>query len=133
MGAKEFSCTAADREHERACEAADDFDRHLAEVTKRHAAAMRTNALTGHEQTLVDLAESLAHRLGQSGVTEQLVRTALISPLTVGQMLLGLVGKCIADDAETAALVEIGRAERAGGLDMAAMHAVAPQEVLVPA
>lgn len=133
MGTSHFSWTKTDREHELAGEAADDFDAHLAEVTKRQSSAMRTNALIGHEQTLQGLAESLAYRMSQSGVTEQMVRTALISPLTAGQMLLDLVGKCIAEDAETAALVEMERGQKAGGLDVAAMRAAALQDVLVPA
>jgi hypothetical protein len=134
MGTSHFSWTKTDRAHELAGEADDDFDKHLAEVTKRQAAAMRTNALIGHEQTLTGLAESLAYRMSGEGVTEQLVRTALISPLTAGQMLLDLVGKCLADDAETAALVEMERGQRAGGLNVVAMRAAAaPQDVLVPA
>lgn len=134
MGAKEFSWNATDRAHELAGEADDAFDAQLAEVTKRHATAMRTNALTGHQQTLSGLAESLAYRMSQTGVTEHLVRAALsIGPLGAGQMLLDLVGKCIADDAETAALVEMEREQKAGGLDVVAMRAAAGRETMVPA
>lgn len=125
---------AIDRAHERQEEADEAFDAQLAEVSKRHAAAMRTNVITGHKQTLEALAESLAHRMSKPGVTEYLVRAAIsCGPLTAGQMLLDLVGKCIADEAETAALVEMDRAQGSGGLNFAAMRAVAPQEVLVPA
>lgn len=134
MGAKEFSWTATDRAHELAGEADDDFDAQLAEVTKRHAAAMRTNALTGHQQTLSDLAESLAHRMGERGNLEGLIRAALAcGPHTAGNQLLDMIDNCVEDDAETAALVEMDRAERAGGLDVVAMRAAAPQEVRVPA
>lgn len=131
-----FTWTPTDRIHELAGEAADDFDEALIAETKRQAAAIRTNALTGHEQTLESLAESLAHRLSQSGVTEHLVRAALsVGPLGAGQMLLSLIGKCIEEDAETAALVELERdaKERAGGLDVVAMRAAAPEGVRVPA
>lgn len=134
MGNKEFSWNAVDRQHERQGEQDDDFDKRLAEVTKRHAAAIRSNVLTGHWQTLTDLAESLSHRLGQRGNSENLIRTVLsCGPLTAGQQLLLMITNCIEEDAETAALVEMGRADRAGGLNFEAMRAVAPQEVLVPA
>jgi len=133
MGAKEFSWTAVDRAHELAGEADDDFDAQLAVVTKRHSAAMRTNALTGHQQTLSDLAGSLAHRLGELGNLEMLIRIALsCGPHTAGNRLLDLIDNCIDDDAETAALVEMNRAECAGGLDVAAMLRAAP-ELQVPA
>jgi hypothetical protein len=129
----EFSWTAADRAHELQGEADDDFDARLAEGTKRQIAAIRTNALVGHQQTLESLAEGLAHRLSGSGVTELLVRAVLVNgPLGAGQMLLDLINKSIAADAETAALVELDRAERASGLDFAAMRAAAP-ELRVPA
>lgn len=125
---------ATDRAHELQGEADDAFDAALAAATKRQAAAMRANVLTGHWQTLEALAESLAHRLAQRGNSENLIRAVLAcGPLTGGQQLLELIGNCIAEDAETAALVEMDRAERAGGLDVAAMRAAAPQEVLVPA
>lgn len=131
---------AIDREHERQEEADEAFDRELAEVTKRHAAAMRTNATTGHQQTLEALTESLAHRLGERerddsecDILSDLIRTALsCGPHTAGNRLLDLIGKCIDDDAETAALVEMDRAQRAGGLDFASIRAAAPQEVRVP-
>jgi hypothetical protein len=132
MSPREFSWTPTDRAHERQGEADEDFDAALARETKCQAAAMRSNVLIGHQQTLEGLAESLAHRLGQSGVTETLVRTALSCGVhTTGQMLLDMVGKCIEDDSEIAALVEMERRERAGGLNVAAMRAVAPQEVRV--
>jgi hypothetical protein len=111
-----------DRAHELAGELTDDFDKALATATGHQARAMRQNALIGHQQTLQGLAESLALRLSCIGVTEQLVRSAIsCGPLLAGQMLLDLIGKCIADDAETAALVEMDRESRAGGLDLAAM------------
>jgi hypothetical protein len=122
-----------DREHELQGEQAEAFDRELAEVSKRHAKAMRTNATSGHQQTLEAIASSLGYKLAPDGVSEHLIRSALArGPLLAGQMLLDLIGKCIDEDAETAALVEIDRAERAGGLNMNAMRAAAPQEVRVP-
>lgn len=137
MGAKEFSWNAIDRQHEIEQEEAAAFETALIAEKKRQAAAMRTNALTGHQQTLSNLAESLAHRMSKPGVTEHLVRAALaVGPLGAGQMLLDLVGKCIDDDAETAALVEMERTERAGGLDVAAMRAsveMSEFDVRVPA
>lgn len=124
---------AIDREHEREEEADEAFDRELAEVTKRHAAAMRANVLTGHQQTLEALTETLSIKISADGVTENLIRTALsCGPHTAGNRLLDLIDACIADDAETAALVEMDRAQRAGGLDFSAMRAVAPQEARVP-
>lgn len=121
-----------DREHELQREADEDFDKHLAEVTKRHAAAMLTNARSGHQQTLEDLVMGVCHLMTEETFTETLIHKALISDLAAGQMFRKLVERCIEEDAETAARVEIGRAERAGGLDFAAMRAAAPQEVRVP-
>jgi hypothetical protein len=133
MGHAQFSWTSIDRAHERQGEADDDFDARLAEGTKRQIAAIRTNALTGHVQTLEQLAEGLAHRMSGKNVTEYLVRAALVGgPLTAGQMLLDLITKCIADDAENAALVELERADLAGGLDWAAIRATTP-DLQVPA
>lgn len=124
---------AIDREHERAEEADDAFDRELAEVAKRHAAAMRTNILTGHQQTLEALGESLSQRLGERGNIEGLIRTALsCGPHTTGNQLLDMIDNCINDDAETAALVEMDRAGRDGGVSLAVIRAVAAQEVRVP-
>lgn len=106
----------------------------LASLKKRHANAIHTNALTGHEQTLEALAEDMTQRLRKPGITEHLVRAALAGgPLTAGQMLLDLVGKGISDAADIAALVEMDRGEGAGGLDFAAIRAAAPQDMLVPA
>jgi hypothetical protein len=120
MGKSEFSWTATDRAHELAGERADDYTEALAAETTRQAAVIRSNCLTGHAQTLEAVAEALAHRLSLSGVTEHLVRSVLsCGPLTAGQMLLELVGKCIADEAAEAARVELGRGK--GGLDLAAM------------
>lgn len=131
MPAAQFSWNAIDLAEERRGEMAEDFDKHLAEVTKRQAAAMRTNALIGHQQTLESLAEGLAHRLSRSGVTEQLIRTALTcGPLGAGQILMDLITKCVDADAELAALAEIERCECAGGLDFSKM--VCP-DVMVPA
>jgi hypothetical protein len=128
MGHKEFSWTPTDRANELQGEADDAFDARLAEGTKRHAAALRTNALTGHVQTLEQLAEGLAHRMSGKGVTETLVRVALVGgALTAGQVLLDLIEKVIDTDAENAALVELERANLAGGLDWAAMRAAAPE------
>ena len=133
MGHKEFSWTAIDRAHERQEEADDAYDAKLTDGTKRHTAAILTNARAGHQQTLESLAESWAHRVSQSGVSELLIRAALVGgPLAAGQMLLDLINKSIAADAENAALVELDRAERASGLDFAAMRAAAP-ELRVPA
>lgn len=126
MGNQSDPFLTVDREHELAGEQADDFDKHLAEVTKRHAAAMLTNARSGHEQTLSDLLMGVCHLMTGETVTETLIRTALISDLAAGEMFRKLVERCIDEDAETAALVEIDRAERAGGLDFAAMRAAAP-------
>lgn len=136
MGAKEFSWNAIDRQHEDEQRALELFDAALIEEMKRQAAAMRTNALTGHEQTLSDLAKSVRYHLGGESITETLIRTALISPLAAGQMFQKMAEKCIEADAETAGLVELERTERAGGLDVAAMRAsveMSEFDVRVPA
>lgn len=126
---------SVDREHELQGEADDAFDAALAAETKRQAAAMRTNALTGHEQTLSSLTESFCHELTGKGITEALIVATLTDPLMTLLLAHLLLKSCIDEDAETAALVEMerGERERAGGLNMAAMRAMAPQEVRVPA
>jgi hypothetical protein len=132
MGHKEMDWTAIDREYERQGEADDAFRARLAEQTKVHAAAIRTNIQTGHAQTIESITEGLCDRLGRSGVTEKIVRASLIGgPLTAGQLLLDLINKCIEADADNAALVELDREERAGGLDLAAIRRAAP-ELRVP-
>lgn len=84
----------------------------IAAAARRHAAAMRTNVLTGHQQTLDMLAEDLAHRLSQPNVTQQLVRAALLCGATLaGQVLGDLIQKGIDDAAEIAAVEEIERLE----------------------
>ena len=133
MGHKEFSWTAIDRAHERQEEADDAYDAKLIAGTKRHTAAILTNARAGHQQTLESLAESWAHRVSQPGVSELLIRAALVGgPLAAGQMLLDLIAKVIDDQAENAALVELERADRAGGMDWVAIRAAAP-DLQVPA
>jgi hypothetical protein len=72
--------------------------------------------------------------MGERGNFEALICAAIAKgPHTAGNQLLDMIDDCIADDAETAALVEMDRGQRAGGLNLAAMRAAAPQEVLVPA
>ena len=84
----------------------------IAEAARRHAAAMRTNILTGHQQTLETLAEDFAHRVSQPGVTEQLVRaTVSCGSAVAGQMLVDLIGKGIDAEAEAAAIKEIEHRE----------------------
>ena len=87
-------------------------DMAIATAARRHAAAMHTNAGIGHQQTLGTLAEDLAHRLSQSGVTEQLVRTSeLCGDLMLGQMVRDLIQKSIDAEAEIAATKEIEQLE----------------------
>lgn len=88
-------------------------DQAIADAARRHAAAIRTNILTGHEQTLKFAADDLAERMCAPGVTEQLIRSALsCGPLLAGQMLIDMVQKGIDADAELAAIREIERAEK---------------------
>ena len=130
MNARTDPFLAIDRAHELADERLDDFDAALARETAIQIAAMRSAAVAGDAETLESLAESLSHRISQSGVTETLIRTALSCGVhTTGQMLLDMVGKCLADDAEIAALKELERDD--GGLDVAAMRRVAPADVRV--
>lgn len=125
--------TAIDREHEDAELAEAAFTERLAAATKLHAAAIRENILTGHEQTIEDITDNLLDRMVANGVTQTIVRAAFVGgALTAGQLLLDLINKRIEIDAENAALVELDREERAGGLDMAAIRAAAP-ELRVPA
>lgn len=99
-------------------------DETIAELTRRHAAAISTNVRIGHEQTLSTVAERLALRLSGSGVTEQLVGAALASgPYQAGQMLIDLIVKCVAIEAELEAIKEVERMEHDDrGLDVEAMR-----------
>lgn len=90
-------------------------DEAIAEAARRHAAAIRTNVLTGNEKALHDLANALGERLCQKGVGEQLIRSSVAcGPHTAGNLLLDLIQKCIDDDAEIEAIKEVERAEAAG-------------------
>jgi hypothetical protein len=125
----EFPYLAVDRAEEQRAEADEAYEAALAAETARHEKAIRANALTGHEQTLGLLAEQLQNRLVGEGVTEHLIRAALTcGTWTAGQLLLDLIGKCIADHADAGATVEL-----AGGMDFNAMRAAAPAGVQVPA
>lgn len=113
MGYKDMDWTAVDRAHEQAELAQEEFDEAVAAAARRHAAAMRTNAITGHKQTLETLAEDLAHRLSLSGVTEQLIRSALVGgPLLAGHLLTDMIQKGIDFEAENEGIKEVERAER---------------------
>jgi hypothetical protein len=115
MNARQFSFDPLDLEHEVQGERDDDFDAAVAvaAAARRQAAAIRTNALTGHQQTLEGLAEDFAHRVSQPGVTETLIRTALsCGPSTAGQMLLDLIQKGVDLEAEVEALKEVERMVR---------------------
>ncbi len=87
-------------------------DAAIAEAARRHAAAIRTNILTGNERTLHDLGNALGERLCQKGASEILIRSSVAAgPHTAGNLLLDLIQKCIDDDAEIEAIKEIERAE----------------------
>jgi len=89
-------------------------DQQIAELARKHAAATRTNILTGNEKVLHDISNDLGRRLNQKGVSECLVRTAIAcGPLTAGNMLIDLIQKCIDADAENEVLEEVKRLERA--------------------
>ena len=124
----EFPHVAVDRQHEEQGEHDEDFAAELAKQFPRHRAAILTNALTGHDQTLTLLGETLCDRLSGKGITEHLIRAALsCGTWTAGQLLLDLINKCIDDHADVGATVEA-----AGGMDFAAMRA-AQADVRVPA
>ncbi len=94
-----------DRDHELAGERADDFDAALARETVCQIAAMRMAAAAGDADTLDALADSVAHLLGQPGVMQGVIRSAISSPSATGSLaFLGVLNKCIEDDAELAAL-----------------------------
>jgi hypothetical protein len=95
-------------------------DTTIAELARKHAAAIRTNVMQGHEQTLHDLGNALGDRLSDNAVMATLIRTAMTcGPLTAGQMLTDLAQKCIDADAEFEALKEVERMEAARKADPA--------------
>lgn len=95
-------------------------DATIAELARRHAGAISTNILAGHEQTLKFVADDLGSQLAMPGISELLIRTALACGRHhVGQLLIDLIQKCIDADAETAAIKEVERMEAAGKEDPA--------------
>jgi hypothetical protein len=112
---KLYSWASFDRAHEQQGEADDAHDEALAAETKRHSAAIRTNCLIGHEQTLASIALGVACKIGDDdSMFQQLVRTALsCGPATAGQVLIDMINKEIDADAENEAIKELERGERA--------------------
>lgn len=87
-------------------------DAAIAEAARKHAAAIRTNVLTGNQQALHDLANALGDRLSAPGVSDQLIRAALVSgPVTAGKLLADLIQKCIDSDAELVAIQHVEQLE----------------------
>lgn len=98
--------------------AADSLDemreREIATQTARFTRAITHNCLTNADTALHDMGNALVDHLSQPGVSEHLIRSALsCGPLQAGQMLLDLIGKCIADEAEIEAIKEVDRMEEA--------------------
>lgn len=92
----------------------DQRDAKIAELARKHVAAIATNIRTGHEQTLFTMAEEFAFRVSQAGVTEHLIRAAMsVGPLGAGQMLIDLIQKGIDCEAENEAVKEVERMEAA--------------------
>lgn len=122
---------AIDRAHELAGEREEDFDAALARETAIQRSALLGAAVTGDAGTLDDLAEALAHALSKSRVMQDAIRGELSCPAPAGgRTFLKLAGECLDAMAETAALAELERGQ-GGGLDVAAMRAVAPAGVRV--
>lgn len=93
-------------------------DAAIAEAARRHAAAIRTNILSGNAKALHDLANELGDCLSQPGVCEQLIQSAIkCGPHTGGNRLLDLIQACIDSDAECEAIKEIERTEAAAVAD----------------
>ncbi len=87
-------------------------DELIGEKQRMHAAAIRTNVLASHHQTLHDLANAFGNRLSADGVCEQLIKAAIASgPYTAGQLLVDMINRCINDDAELEAIKEVERIE----------------------
>lgn len=87
-------------------------DQTIADLARRHAAAIATNIRAGHEQTLGTMADEFALRVSQPGVTEQLIRAAMsCGPLQAGQMLIDLIQKGIDGEAGLVAVKEVEHME----------------------
>jgi hypothetical protein len=128
---KQMDWTAIDRSHEDAELAGEAFDEAVTREMPRQAAAIRSNIQSGQAQTLDSVTDDLLERISESGVTQGIVRAALVGgPLAAGQLLLELINKQIENMAELAAIKEVERDER-GGLDMAAIRAAAPADMQV--
>lgn len=110
-------------------------DQAIAEAARRHAAAIRTNVLTGHQQTLTSMAEEFADRVSQPGITEHLIRAAMsVGPWIAGRMLLDLIQKGIDAEAEIEAIKEIERAEASvSSKDRQQMHVMQVRREVVAA
>jgi hypothetical protein len=104
---------------ERFC-AEEERDATIADLARKHALAIRSNVMQGHEQTLHDLGNALGDRLCDNAVMATLIRAAMTcGPLTAGQMLIDLTQKCIDSDAELEAIKEVERMESARKADPA--------------
>lgn len=87
-------------------------DAAIAELARKHSAAIRTNILAAHEQTLHDLGNAVGDRLCDNALMAQLIRTAIAcGPLTAGTLFIDLVQRAIDADAEIEALKEVERME----------------------
>ncbi len=98
--------------------AADSLDemreREIAAQMIRFTRAITHNCLTDTDTALHDTGNALGDALSQPGVAENLIRSALsCGPLQAGQMLLTMIHKCIADEAELEAIKEVERMEAA--------------------
>lgn len=105
MGKNEYPQLSLDRAHERQGELDDAFDAAVAAEAREQAASLAEKARAGNTEVLDDLAEDTAHKLGQSGVLQQMIRVGLVlGDAAAGLLIMDLVRKAIDDAAEVAAL-----------------------------
>lgn len=84
----------------------------IRELTETYTAAVMANVRTGHAQTLHDLDNAFGSQLADEGFGKLLLRAAACcGPLEAGNLVLSIMKKCIAADAECAAIKEVERME----------------------
>lgn len=99
-------------------------DATIAELARKHAAAIRKNVLQGHAQTMRDLGNAVGDRLCDNDLMAQLVRASMVGgALMAGTLMTDTIQRCIDADAEHEALKEVERMERDRAADPASFRA----------
>lgn len=93
-------------------------DAAIAELTTKHAEALRAKLATGDATALHDMANAVGERLSQPGICELIVGTAVkCGQFKAGTLFSAVVDECVQADAEREAIKEVERMEAAAKAD----------------